>query len=84
MPPLEFLLPVAFAALVLGALIGWLARGGQVRRHADDAQAVKLQLATAQTTAARVPQLRSAWPRPSATATCCWPRRRACRPWPSG
>lgn len=57
MPPLETLLPVAIAALVLGLLIGWLARTGQVRRHAEDAQATKLQLATAQTTAARVPEL---------------------------
>lgn len=57
MPPLETLLPVAIAALVLGLLIGWLARTGQVRRHAEDAQAAKLLLATAQTTAARVPEL---------------------------
>jgi DNA recombination protein RmuC len=57
MPPLEILIPVAIAALVLGALIGWLARSGQIRRHADDAQAVKLQLATAQATVARVPDL---------------------------
>jgi hypothetical protein len=57
MPPLEVLIPIAIAALVLGALIGWLARSGQVRRHADDAQAVKLQLATAQATVARVPEL---------------------------
>ncbi|MBV9833271.1 MAG: DNA recombination protein RmuC [Alphaproteobacteria bacterium] len=57
MPPLEMLIPIAIAALVLGALIGWLARSSQVRRHADDTQAVKLQLATAQATVARVPEL---------------------------
>jgi len=57
MPPIEILVPIALVALVLGLLIGWLARSGQVRRHADDAQAVKLQLATAQATVARVPDL---------------------------
>lgn len=58
MPPPEILLPiVAIAALVLGLLIGWLARSGQVRRHAEDAHATKLLLATAQATVARVPEL---------------------------
>ncbi|MBM3619808.1 MAG: DNA recombination protein RmuC [Alphaproteobacteria bacterium] len=58
LPSLEVLLPIiAIAALALGLLIGWLARGGQVRRHAEDAQAVKLQLATAQATVGRVPEL---------------------------
>lgn len=57
MPPLETLLPVVIAALVLGLAIGWLARSGQVRRHTDDAHSTRLQLAAAQTTAARVPEL---------------------------
>ncbi|MBX3497817.1 MAG: DNA recombination protein RmuC [Alphaproteobacteria bacterium] len=57
MPPLETLLPVVIAALVLGLAIGWLARSGQVRRHTDDAHSTRLQLAGAQTTAARVPEL---------------------------
>jgi DNA recombination protein RmuC len=58
MPPLEILLPIiALAALVLGLLAGWLARSGQVRRQAEDAQATKLLLATAQATVARLPDL---------------------------
>jgi DNA recombination protein RmuC len=55
MPPLEILLPIV--ALVLGLLIGWLVRGGQIRRHADETQIAKWQFATAQATAARVPEL---------------------------
>lgn len=57
MPPIETILPIAVAALLVGLLIGWLLRSAAVRHHAEDAQATKLQLATAQTTAARVPQL---------------------------
>lgn len=57
MPPIEILLPVALVALVLGLLVGWLARSGQVRRHAEEAQVTKLQLATTEANAARVPQL---------------------------